>query len=168
MNPESIIYTGPYGEVATINPAEFFPLVLSGTNWSIHFQSKPEKRVITKGVLDRDELIEALACTAMPVVMIAVVEACFGEASRAASEAPEKPWYPVRPEGFGPWIERDYGEPLPENLKAHTEIYGLSTWSRERNGFGSHGRIEEFLFDDIGTKPGTIDNFICAYAIKEA
>jgi hypothetical protein len=94
-------------------------------------------------------------------------EACFSEASRGSSEVPEKPWYPVKPEGFGPWIERAYGESLPQDLSGEVEIFALSDWNRKRKSMGSRGPVGDFSFDDIGTEPNTVDNFICAYAIEE-
>jgi hypothetical protein len=56
----------------------FYPLVLRGTGWEISFQSKPEKKVIVKGSLDREELIEALSSVSMPVIVIPMIEAIFG------------------------------------------------------------------------------------------
>jgi hypothetical protein len=56
----------------------FYPLVLRGTGWEISFQSKPEKKVIVKGTLDREELIEALMYVGVPVIVIPMIEAIFG------------------------------------------------------------------------------------------
>ncbi len=58
--------------------APFYPLVLQGTGWEISFQSKPEKKVIVKGTLDREELIEALMYVGVPVIVIPMIEAIFG------------------------------------------------------------------------------------------
>ena len=58
--------------------APFCPLVVKGTGWEISFQSKPEKKVIVKGTLDREELIEALMYVGVPVIVIPMIEAIFG------------------------------------------------------------------------------------------
>jgi hypothetical protein len=61
-----------------LKTANHYPLVLRGTGWKISFQSKPEKKVIVEGTLDREELIEALSSVGMPVIVIPIIEAIFG------------------------------------------------------------------------------------------
>jgi hypothetical protein len=61
-----------------VSAGPHYPLVLQGTGWQISFQSKPEKKVIVKGTLDREELIEALCNVSMPVIVIPMIEAIFG------------------------------------------------------------------------------------------
>jgi hypothetical protein len=55
-----------------------YALFLQGTGWEIGFQTSPAKKVIVKGEVDRDELVQVLSQTAMPAIMIPVVEAIFG------------------------------------------------------------------------------------------
>jgi hypothetical protein len=61
-----------------LKTANHYSLVLQGKGWEISFQSKPEKKVIVKGTLDREELIEVLSSVGMPVIVIPMIEAIFG------------------------------------------------------------------------------------------
>jgi hypothetical protein len=75
------IYIDNHGtpkEKFSLVDSPFYPLVLKGTGWEISFQSKPEKKVIVKGSLDREELIEALMYVGVPVIVIPMIEAIFG------------------------------------------------------------------------------------------
>jgi hypothetical protein len=61
-----------------LKTANHYPLVLLGNGWGISFQSKPDKKVIVEGALDRDELIDALSSLSLPVIVIPMIEAIFG------------------------------------------------------------------------------------------
>ena len=75
------IYIDNHGtpkEKFSLVDSPFCPLVLKGTGWEISFQSTPEKKVIVKGTLDREELIEALMYVGVPVIVLPMIEAIFG------------------------------------------------------------------------------------------
>jgi hypothetical protein len=61
-----------------MNLVNHAPLALFGRNWSISFISWPEKQVVIKGKVDREELLDALAAAHMPVMMLFVIEAMIG------------------------------------------------------------------------------------------
>lgn len=74
MNDETL-----YTTIDCATQLAFYPLALSwnqnGRKWSVYFQSKPTYRVYRTGDMPtRDELVEALAHTNMPVLFVHVME----------------------------------------------------------------------------------------------
>ena len=73
-----------------------------------------------------------------------------------------EPWYPPKPDGYGPWIERKDGDPIPDA----TEVIGLTNTQRSRKCGAFRAPSGGFWWNSAA-KGGRGNEYICAYAIKE-
>ena len=72
------------------------------------------------------------------------------------------PWYPEKPEGYGPWIERKNGD---KNIPGpYAEVFALSDYCREFKMCGAKGKSRIFTWNCSLEDPNS--NYICAYCVK--
>ena len=73
---------------------------------------------------------------------------------------PTARWSPKKPEGYGPWIEREPGDAHPTG---DIQVFGLSRDSRHHRETGAKTLASKLFWEPL--YPGS--NYICAYCVKE-
>jgi hypothetical protein len=74
-----------------------------------------------------------------------------------------EPWYPPKPDSYGPWIERKDGDPIPNA----PEVIGLTNAQRSHKWAATQAPSGVFWWNSAA-KGGRGNHYICAYAIKES
>lgn len=81
-----------------MKPPTFYPFTLSyqahdsPRKWALNFQQRPEMKITRTGdVPTRDEIVEALAYTMLPIIMVPICEICAAVAEVTDSKGEPAP-----------------------------------------------------------------------------